>query len=81
MKSKIIEVLGIMEPERAECKADELKNHFCSFIKWKDDPKCPFSTCFNGIDKDRERVCYEKSGKHFTIDQVYAFWTENVLNK
>jgi len=51
------------------------------FIFWICDPHCPFCQCFNGIDKTRDRICFEKSGKHYTIDQVYDFWEKNIFGK
>ena len=52
----------------------EIAENFKAFLKWKDDVKCEFATCHNGIDKTRDRVCYEKGNKHYTIDEVYAYW-------
>lgn len=48
------------------------------FILWKDDPRCPFATCFNGVDKTRDRVCYEKGNKHYTLEDVWEFWVKEV---
>jgi hypothetical protein len=56
----------------------ELTQEQKDFIHWKDDPKCPFATCFNGLDKERDRVCYEKNNKHYTLEQVFEFW--KILN-
>lgn len=78
MRSKIIEIIGHgMEPERAECKADEVISHFKDFIAWKDNPHCPFATCFNGVEKDRPKVCYEKGNKHYTIEEVYDYYSKH----
>jgi hypothetical protein len=82
MKSKVIDIIGFgMEPERAECKADEIVNHFKEFISWMDNPHCPFSTCFNGVDLERPQVCYEKGNKHYTIDEVYNYFIEHYDTK
>jgi len=49
---------------------DEIKK----FINWLHEPKCPFSVCYNGIDKTRPRIEYEKGNKHYNIDEVFDYW-------
>lgn len=49
---------------------DEIKK----FINWLHEPKCPFSICYNGIDKTRPRIEYEKGNKHYDIDEVFNYW-------
>jgi hypothetical protein len=54
---------------------EELTPKVREFITWLDDPiKCPFCHCFNGIEKDKPRICYEKGNKHYTLDQVWEYW-------
>lgn len=79
-KKRIIEIIGFgIEPERAECKADELIRLFTDFQHWKDNPKCPFATSYNGTDKDRPKIEYEKQNKFYTFDQVLDYYVKNVL--
>lgn len=56
--------------EASEKAVKEVKD----FIVWKDHPKNDFNTCFNGVDKSRPQICYEKGGKHYTIEQVFNYW-------
>jgi hypothetical protein len=80
-KKRIIEIIGFgIEPERAECKADELIRLFGDFQVWKDNPvKCPFIVSYNGIDKERPAVEYERLNKHHTIDQVFDYYAKTNL--
>jgi hypothetical protein len=58
----------------------ELPQDIKDFIFWLDDPKCPFNHCFNGIEKDKPRICYERNNKHYSLDQVWEFWKINYFN-
>lgn len=51
------------------------------FVLWLCDVKCPFSQCHNGYDPTRERVCFEKSAKHYTLDQVFEYFEKNIFGK
>ena len=51
---------------------------FKKFLLWKDDPKCPFNVSFNGTDKSRPRISYEKGKKNYTIDEVYEYWSKEI---
>lgn len=44
------------------------------FVFWLDNPKCPFATCYNGIDPTRPKIEYEKNNKHYTLEQVFEFY-------
>ena len=53
----------------------ELTKEVKDFIQWLGDPvKCPFNYSYNGIDKTRDRVEFEKGNKHYTLDQVWEFY-------
>jgi hypothetical protein len=54
--------------------SEKAVKQFKDFLKWKDDIKCEFSSCYNGEDKSRPKVCYERSGKHYTIDELFNYW-------
>ena len=56
----------------------ELSPEVKEFILWKDNLKCPFATCYNGTDPTRDKVCYEKNNKHYTLDQVFEIWQTTV---
>ena len=47
------------------------------FILWLCDLKCPFNTSFNGEDKSRPRVSFERYNKKFTLEEVYEYWFDN----
>ena len=55
---------------------DKLPDKIKRFILWKDDPKTPFETVYNGLDKTKPRILYRKhfSDKDWTIDEVYEYW-------
>ena len=78
MENDILEIIQFhYAPDsdvRNENAAWDVANKFKAFILWKDDIKCPFNLCYNGEDKDRPRVEYEKGNKHFTIEDVWNFW-------
>lgn len=46
------------------------------FIMWKDDLNCPFVVHYNGVDKDRDKISYDKGGEKYNLDGVYKFWSE-----
>ena len=45
-----------------------------AFIIWKDSPKSPFITSYNGEDKTKPRIRYDKNGKFYTLEEVYDYW-------
>jgi hypothetical protein len=47
---------------------------FEKFILWKDSPKCPFNTSYNGIEKNRVEIEYFKDNKVYTLDQVFDYY-------
>jgi len=48
------------------------------FILWLCDLKCPFNTSFNGEDKLRPRVSFEKGNKNYSLEEVYEYWLKEV---
>jgi hypothetical protein len=54
-----------------------------SFIAWKDDPKTPFDTVFNGLDKSKPRISYRNGNadKEWSLDEVWKYYCENVKDK
>lgn len=53
---------------------EELPIKIKNFITWLDHPKCIFTTCYNGTDDSRPKICYEKGNKHYTLDQVWEYY-------
>jgi len=53
------------------------------FIEWKDNPKTPFETVYNGIDKSKPKILYRKgnSDKDWTLDDVYEYWLKEEVIK
>ena len=49
---------------------DEIK----AFLTWLHDLRCPFSVAYNGSDKTRPKIEYEKGGKFYNIDYVFEYW-------
>jgi hypothetical protein len=58
----------------------ELLPEIKEFILWKDSPKTPFETVFNGVDKSRPKILYRKglSDRDWTIDEVWEYWITTV---
>jgi hypothetical protein len=52
-----------------------------AFILWLHDPKSPFDTVFQGIDKTKPRITYRKGNadKEWSIDEVWKYWNENIF--
>jgi len=53
------------------------------FIFWKDNPKTPFETVYNGIDKSKPKIYYRKgmTDKIWTIEEVYDYWIKETKEK
>ena len=50
-----------------------------AFITWLHNPKCVFYTCYNGVDKTRPKIEYERDGRYYSLEEVYGFWKNHVL--
>jgi hypothetical protein len=50
-------------------------------ILWLCDLKCSFHACINLLDKERPRVEFEKSEKHYSLEQVFEYWEKNIFGK
>jgi hypothetical protein len=74
MKQTILKMITTGPDNGSECLAENIVTHFKAFINWLHNPKCEFATCFNGVDKTRDKICYERNAKHYTIDQVSEYW-------
>ena len=53
------------------------------FIAWKDDIRCPFETKYNGFEKVKSKIVYKKGNadKEWSIEEVWAYWNENIFKK
>jgi hypothetical protein len=60
---------------------EELTPKIKAFIQWKDDPKTPFDTVFNGLDKSKPRITYRKGNadKEYSIEDVWNYWNDNIF--
>jgi len=54
--------------------SEKAVKEFTNFIKWKDHLKNEINTCFNPDDKSRPKVCYERNGKHYTLEELYTYY-------
>ena len=54
--------------------SEKAVREFKEFIKWKDNIKCDFSTCWNNDDPNRDKICYERNGKHYNLEHVWEYW-------
>lgn len=54
--------------------SEKAVKEFTNFIEWKDHPKNEFNSCFNGTDKSRPKVCYERKEKHYTLQELFIYW-------
>lgn len=78
-KKKLVEII-FQYTKTDDCKADEIIRLFGDFQHWKDNPhKCPFTTCYNGTDKDRPKIEYERLNKHYTVEDVMDYYVKNIL--
>jgi hypothetical protein len=77
MKQKVLEMISKGPDEGNECLAEKIVSQFTEFIEWKDHPKNEFNTCFNGTDKTRPKVCYEKKDKHYTLQELFTYWNNH----
>jgi hypothetical protein len=61
---------------------EELNPKFRDFALWLHDPKSPFDTVFQGIDKTKPRITYRKGNadKEWSLDEVWKYYCENVIN-
>jgi hypothetical protein len=77
---KIIDKYYDPDTESLEYKktAGEILTLFKKFILWSDNPHCPFNHCYRAIDNPGDPICYEKGNKHYSIDEVFKFYLENV---
>jgi hypothetical protein len=85
MRSKIIEIIESkydpdVETLEAGTIADDILTMFKKFILWLHDPKSPFDSVFNGIDKTKPRISYRKGNldKEYSIDEVFKWYVDNV---
>jgi hypothetical protein len=46
------------------------------FIFWLFDPKCPFTVSYNGIQKDHDKIRFEKLSKNYSIEEVFEYYQE-----
>ena len=56
--------------------SERVAGRFKRFTDWKDDPRCPFITHYNGTEPDQERISYDKGNKNYNIEGVWKFWSE-----
>jgi hypothetical protein len=83
MKKQIIEIIEkYYDPDTESLEynktADDILTLFKKFILWSDNPHCPFNHCYNGLDKTKPEVCYERGNKHYSIEEVFEWYFENV---
>jgi hypothetical protein len=53
-------------------------NYPKDFIFWLFDPKCPFTVSYNGIQKDHDKIRFEKLSVIYLIEEVFEIWKEKV---
>jgi hypothetical protein len=53
-------------------------NYSKDFVFWLLDPKCPFTVSYNGIQKDHDRIRFEKLSVIYSIKEVYEYYQEKV---
>ena len=74
MKQKVLEMISKGPDEGNEFLAEKIVSNFTDFIEWKDHPKNEFNSCFNGTDKSRPKICYERKEKHYTLQELFIYW-------
>ena len=52
-----------------------------AFIIWLCDIRCPFSVHYNGIDKTKDRISFDKGSKNYSLDEVFQFWMAEFVEK
>jgi hypothetical protein len=62
------------KPTTIKTASEKAVKEFKDFITWVHNPKCDFSISYNGIDKSRDKINYERNGKTYNIDQVFNYW-------
>jgi len=85
MEEKILEILNkniSKFPLVNVDSAEEITAHVKEFIEWKDFGDHPFVPWWDIVDEKIERYYTDEiDDKHWSLDDLFQYWLDNVKNK